>query len=97
MRKITIQIKKIVEHLRSWYGCYCVILLALILIVLLNNRGIGRYQIATSQFKEACWILDTKTSRLWVRALASNGSVYLGTNDEPRVKVQPLEKTGEEK
>ena len=92
--------KKTLEHLQSWHGCYCILLLILIIVILLGtkNKGRqpfsvwdeaiklrasenkGRYQVV-SNHSEACWIIDTVTSQLWLRT--TRGGYELGTNSHP--------------
>jgi len=82
--------RKYLEHLQSWYGCYCILLLVMVItillvmtILLLNNpttQNNSRYQIAANS-SNACWIIDTETSRLWFRHI--RGGYELGTNSLP--------------
>lgn len=64
--------RKYLEHLQSWYGCYCILLLVMVItillgmtILLLNNpttQNNSRYQIAANS-SNTCWIIDTETSQ----------------------------------
>ena len=92
--------KKILQHLQSWCGCYCILLLLLILVILLGMRNTnnnscyrnGRYQIA-SNGNNACWVIDTKTSQLWLRNI--RGGYDLGTNSNPHnARDRKLQCTG---
>lgn len=88
--------KKCLEHLQSWYGCYCILLLAMVITILLGmtilllnmktTQNNGRYQIAGGT--TSCWIIDTETSRLWIRY--PDGGLNLGTNSEPTQIKMPV-------
>ena len=90
--------KKSLQHLQSWYGCYCMLLLILIIVILLGMRNTnnnscyqnGRYQIA-GNYRNTCWVIDTETSQLWLRT--TRGGYELGTNSYPR-NVKMIEKSG---
>jgi len=53
---------------------------ASIVVWVLGGNKHGRY--ALSGIGGAAYVLDTKTSRLWVRG--SGITIYLGTNDQPK-------------
>lgn len=75
--------KKSLQHLQSWCGCYCILLLILVIVILLgmrNTNNNGRYQIAGNS-SNTCWVIDTKTSQLWMRN--TRGGYDLGTNSNP--------------
>lgn len=74
------KMKKTLRHLQSWSGCYCILLLALISVILLCGKSAGRYQ-AIRATNSACWVINTKTSRLWIRS--AGVSIYCGTNTAP--------------
>ncbi len=83
---------KSLQHLKSWSGCYCMFLLILVVVILLGMRNTnnndyyqtvnnnGRYQIASNS-SNACWVIDTETSQLWMRN--TRGGYDLGTNSNP--------------
>ena len=81
--------KKSLQHLQSWSGCYCILLLVLIIVILLSMRNTnnhsyyqnGRYQIAGNG-RNICWVIDTETSQLWMRN--TRGGNDLGTNSNPK-------------
>jgi hypothetical protein len=59
---------------------------ALVVVWALGWNTPGRY--ALSEAGGAAYVLDTKTSRLWVRS--SRGSCYLGTNDNPKFERKEI-------
>lgn len=76
------------------------VLLTIVIVILTiftlrtNRNEIGRYAISTGQGGKA-FVLDTKTSQLWIRTTSANA--YLGTNENPmfeRVKVKTFEEIG---
>jgi len=60
-----------------------IFLLSVIIILLLSRDGEGRYAISSTGYKDGIAILDTKTSKLWLRTVA--GNAYLGTNKKPKI------------
>ena len=61
-----------------------VYILLIIIIVLLLGRGKqGRYSLSSAGDGTMTYVLDTKTSQLWVRSPA-NVNMYLGTNENPK-------------
>ncbi len=59
------------------------IVLVVVILLLLSRGKQGRYAI-TSASREAVYVLDTKTSQVWLRSL--EGNVCLGTNENPRLE-----------
>ena len=55
------------------------VLVVVILLLLIRGKQ-GRYAISTGQ-GEKTFVLDTKTSQLWLRKTGT--STYLGTNKNP--------------
>ena len=55
-----------------------------IISVSTNYNKTGRYAISGTAGDVAVWVLDTKTSRLWLRATKS---MYFGTNETPTVTL----------
>ncbi len=79
--------KKSLQHLQSWSGCYCILLLILIIVILLGMRNTNdnsRYQIAGNG-NINCWVIDTETSQLWIRTV--EGGLNLGTNKTPKFEA----------
>jgi hypothetical protein len=52
-----------------------------VITLLTNYNKPGRYSIASANL-DAVYVLDTKTSRVWLRIVA--GNIYLGTNENPK-------------
>ena len=66
-----------------------VILLLLILCLLLYaRRNNGRYMLCPAAEGRAAFVLDSKTSKLWMRTIEQgiSCSVYCGTNNKPQLK-----------
>ncbi len=59
------------------------ILLVIIIVLLLSKEKQGRYALSPAGDGMAAYVLDTKTSQLWVRSPA-NVNMYLGTNENPK-------------
>ncbi len=57
----------------------CVLLAAIVVLLVLNING--RYQIAAGNTFGTCYVLDSKTSKVWLRTASQN--VYMGTNENP--------------
>ena len=73
-------------------------MLVVVILLLLCRGKQGRYAISTGQGGQT-FILDTKTSQLWLRTTGANA--YLGTNKNPmfepisrRLKVETFEEIG---
>ena len=65
---------------------YVVYILRIIAIVwLLSREKHGRYALTPSGAKTGVYVLDTKTSELWVRAPQIN--LYLGANENPKLEL----------
>ncbi|HVW01075.1 MAG TPA: hypothetical protein VHB77_12070 [Planctomycetaceae bacterium] len=60
----------------------CIIIAALIVALLPFGVGeVGRYQIISTSGQN-CFVLDTKTGRLWQRFVQSNGGPTYWTEDQ---------------
>ena len=53
-----------------------------------NYNKTGRYAITGAGSKGTLYVLDTKTSRLWIRSAQVN--ICLGTNEDPMIKTVSL-------
>ena len=65
-----------------------------ILTIWANYSKTGRY--AISDGHEGEYVLNTKTSQLWIRT-GSGHSLYLGTNENPAHEVIPIKPKNEQK
>ena len=78
-----------------------VILLLLILCLLLYaRRNNGRYMLCPdASIKGVVYVLDTKTSKLWMRNVYEgiSNSLYWGTNNKPQAELIIQEKKSEDK
>lgn len=61
--------------------------LVVVILLLLSRGKQGRYAM-TSVSLEGVYVLDTKTSQVWLRSL--QGNVYLGTNENPKCEKNLL-------
>jgi len=66
---------------RDYLLCLICILLAGVIVVLLCTRGQGRYALSSGP-QHCAYVLDTRTSQLWLRELGE--TMYLGTNENPQ-------------
>ena len=62
--------------------------------LLLNWNKTGRYAVSSAG-RDYAFVIDTKTSQLWVRGPTAN--VYLGTNEIPKVEITSIESENEQK
>ena len=79
-------------HSKVMIGLTAAIVFLGVITLLTNYNKPGRYAISGQ------YVLDTKTSQLWLRARTETGVAYFGTNENPtferisgRVKVRTFE------
>ena len=65
-----------------------ILLLLILCLLLYARRNNGRYMLCPDTSKGVVYVLDTKTSKLWIRTPGAN--IYLGTNNKPQIK--PIQK-----
>ena len=68
-----------------------VLLLIIICLLSYTRRNNGRYMLCPCATKGIVYVLDTKTSKLWLRLPSAN--VYMGTNNKPEIKPIKEKKT----
>ena len=85
---------QIMEKLKEHRHKVIYTVLVVIILLLLGKGKQERYALSSVNERYA-YVLDTKTSELWLRALAVN--IYLGTNENPMSEAILLEPKDEQK
>jgi hypothetical protein len=93
------ELKEVIKKYNKMMVVLTTIIIVLTILTLYSSlcNKTGRYAISGAGVKDAVYILDTKTSQLWVRT--TSGNVYLGTNENPtfeRISKRVKVKTSEE-
>ena len=88
----------IMEKLKEHKHQVAYIVLVVVILLLLSRGKQGRYTLVAGQ-RGGAFVLDTRTSQLWIRA--REGNMNMGTNEKPvlekitrRVKVKTFEEIG---
>jgi hypothetical protein len=71
-------------NLKGYKHYFIYILLAGVIVLLLCRREQGRYALSPLADGSGAYVLDTKTSQVWVRGPGI--SIYFGTNENPQMK-----------
>ena len=74
-----------ITFIEKYFKSLVVLLLVIVCLSLYTARNNGRYAGVSGGRSEGCYVLDTKTSKLWLRSLGV--SIYLGTNDKAKKKL----------
>lgn len=69
-----------IAFIEKYFKSLVILLLLVLCLLLYANRNNGRYAVCTVSTGD-CYVLDTKTSKVWLRMIGENA--YLGTNKYP--------------
>ena len=86
--KIQEEMKELTKQIHTTTKGHYIVMSVLTMIIALSAiatifRNTGRYAISQVD-KTGVFILDTKTSRLWIRTIEKKATFDLGTNENPK-------------
>jgi hypothetical protein len=73
-----------IAFIEKYFKSLVIFLLLVLCLLLYASRNNGRYMISSTEGGSQ-YVLDTKTSKLWLRMPRKN--YYIGTNNKPQMEL----------